>query len=669
MSKPRIDLFVDDNLVMHEHGIEDLNSSVSDAFVNTTGDTMTGALNFSSAGITNAESVTYDITQTRTPIEGETIWNDDAKTLEVGLKGGFPLEIGLQQVELCVNKTGSSISKGKVVYINGGQGNRPTITLADNSTDATSARTFGVTANAINNNNSGYVVSSGIVTGLDTNAYTAGTQLYLSTSGDMTSTKPVSPAHMVYVAKVLTQSTTVGAIHVGVMNGFEIDELHDVSITSLANKDTIAYDSTSSLWKNKSLATLKTDLDLTGTNSGDVTVTDTASVDLTLSGQALSAIVLPAGVDHGGLGGLLDDDHTQYALLAGRSGGQSLSGGTAANDDLTLQGTTDATRTTSYVILQPNGGNVGIGTTAPIAKLNIASDSSATSLILDRYRASSAFGSYFIGRHSRSDTIGANVIVNANDEVFTLEADGANGTDYTALGQIVFAVDGTPGSTNDMPGRIVFRTTPDGSGTLAERMRITNAGKVGIGTTSPEAKLQIFSSSVDDALMLSGSSLSNNARKFSGIIGKHYTNAEEPSGIIWYDSNVSSSEVNFGGGTSVLNAPTDITFWAAANTTTTTGTEYLHIYGNGAKVVFPNGNVGINDTAPSAQLHVDQTSTTAAKPTLRLQQADLSEEFIRFDTTVGTGNPTNTSALGTYYGRVRVYVEGVGQKWLALYNT
>jgi hypothetical protein len=80
------------------------------------------------------------------------------------------------------------------------------------------------------------------------------------------------------------------------------------------------------------------------------------------------------------------------------------------------------------------------------------------------------------------------------------------------------------------------------------------------------------------------------------------------------------------------------------------------------------GRVGINETTPLAQLHVDQTSATGAIPTLRLQQADLSEEFIRFDATVGAGNPIDTAALGAYYGKVRVYVEGVGAKWLALYD-
>lgn len=78
--------------------------------------------------------------------------------------------------------------------------------------------------------------------------------------------------------------------------------------------------------------------------------------------------------------------------------------------------------------------------------------------------------------------------------------------------------------------------------------------------------------------------------------------------------------------------------------------------------------VGIGEAIPTGKLHVEQASTTAAIPTLWLRQADLSEEFIRFETTVGAGNPVDTAALGAYYGKVRVYIEGVGAKWLALYN-
>src|SRR5690606_5449457 len=64
---------------------------------------------------------------------------------------------------------------------------------------------------------------------------------------------------------------------------------------------------------------------------------------------------------------------------------------------------------------------------------------------------------------------------------------------------------GTPG-VNDMPGRIQFSTTPDGSSTPLERLRITNSGNIGIGTTSPYATL-----SVDGDLALSGGIYDNTA--------------------------------------------------------------------------------------------------------------------------------------------------------------
>ena len=63
-----------------------------------------------------------------------------------------------------------------------------------------------------------------------------------------------------------------------------------------------------------------------------------------LSGGA-SAAPTWTSLDHGAhLGGLTDDDHTVYALLLGRSGGQTLIGGTGSGDDLTLQSTSNATR-------------------------------------------------------------------------------------------------------------------------------------------------------------------------------------------------------------------------------------------------------------------------------------------------------------------------------------
>jgi len=68
------------------------------------------------------------------------------------------------------------------------------------------------------------------------------------------------------------------------------------------------------------------------------------------------------------------------------------------------------------------------------------------------------------------------IVANGN-EVLGLTAYGYDGTAFRLLGYIMFAVDGTPGA-SDMPGRIGFYTTPDGSTTPAERMRIDNAGMI-----------------------------------------------------------------------------------------------------------------------------------------------------------------------------------------------
>lgn len=67
-------------------------------------------------------------------------------------------------------------------------------------------------------------------------------------------------------------------------------------------------------------------------------------------------------------------------------GGTTISGGTAANDDLTLQGTTNATRTTSYVLIQPNGGQATVGavTLDTRATLNVAGTVWATANFLCR---------------------------------------------------------------------------------------------------------------------------------------------------------------------------------------------------------------------------------------------------------------------------------------------
>lgn len=81
---------------------------------------------------------------------------------------------------------------------------------------------------------------------------------------------------------------------------------------------------------------------------------------------------------------------------------------------------------------------------------------------------------------SKSNTIGTFGLVSSGDVLGSLSFTGDDGTAFINAAFIQAQVDGTPG-TNDMPGRLVFSTTADGANSPTERMRIDNAGRVGIG--------------------------------------------------------------------------------------------------------------------------------------------------------------------------------------------
>jgi hypothetical protein len=157
-----------------------------------------------------------------------------------------------------INKTGVTITKGSIVYLktSSSSGTHPEILLADADTEATSSKTLGAVYEDILNDAVGYVVTSGEVDNLDTLAYNIGDRLWLSqTAGQVTTTPPVQPAHTVFIGTVTRSQNTNGRILYAIQNGYELNELHDVLITSVANNNILTYESSSSLWKNKTIAT------------------------------------------------------------------------------------------------------------------------------------------------------------------------------------------------------------------------------------------------------------------------------------------------------------------------------------------------------------------------------------------------------------------------------
>jgi hypothetical protein len=165
------------------------------------------------------------------------------------------------------NSTGATLRRGTIIYISGSTGNRPNFVKAQANSEATSAGTFGVIADDLANNTDGYALCLGYLDNLDTRSNATypfttdtladGDTIYLSpsTAGYITNVKPSAPNHLVYLGKVTRTHPSLGTIVYRVQNGYELEELHNVAISSVADKQLLSYDNATSLWKNKSVTT------------------------------------------------------------------------------------------------------------------------------------------------------------------------------------------------------------------------------------------------------------------------------------------------------------------------------------------------------------------------------------------------------------------------------
>ena len=176
---------------------------------------------------------------------------------------------------IVTNKTGVTLAKGAIVYTSGANGTHTQVSLANASSDATSARTLGWVVSDILNNADGLVCVEGYIDGINTQGITEGAQLYLSgtVSGGFTETKPQAPTHLVYVGVCSKASAGNGRVLVKVQNGYELDELHNVKIVSPQNNDLLQYVSGTALWENVASSAVSVG---SATNAGTATYAVTA---------------------------------------------------------------------------------------------------------------------------------------------------------------------------------------------------------------------------------------------------------------------------------------------------------------------------------------------------------------------------------------------------------
>lgn len=228
----------------------------------------------------------FELDQSPTGTAGVAVtrWNNTIGSTETTLKGGSVLlKNGVDLVARVVNKVSPNATLTKadyqVVKISGAQGQRLAVDYAQANNDNNSADTLGVVIETIPTNQEGFIMTVGQLEGINTTgslqgeSWLDGDVLYLSPTvpGAVTKVKPNGlTGHIVIIGYVEHAHVNNGKIYVKIMNGWELDELHNVYIDNgtLANNQALIYESATQLWKNKPVT--ETIISLSDNTTNDV---------------------------------------------------------------------------------------------------------------------------------------------------------------------------------------------------------------------------------------------------------------------------------------------------------------------------------------------------------------------------------------------------------------
>ena len=211
-------------------------------------------------------------------------------------------------------------------------------------------------------------------------------------------------------------------------------------------------------------------------------------------------------------------DGTDYSQVADI---QAAIDGTPGDNDtpgrLVFSTTADGAQYTSERMRINSSGNLLIGNTSSrdlgglsTQKLTIEDTSGNAAIGIINNQNSGGFASLRFAK-SRGTSVGSNTVVQSGDPLGGIVFCGADGTDMASVGaQILAEVDGTPGS-NDMPGRLEFFTTTNGSASSTERLRIDNQGRSLFSGTLGYANIPLNGNPANAAIQIRTTS------KYNGI--------------------------------------------------------------------------------------------------------------------------------------------------------
>ncbi len=460
-------------------------------------------------------------------------------------------------------KLASAMTVGTPVYVSGSTGQSGTnmiVSPASNTSEATSSKTLGLLVTGGATNDIVFVVTEGLLGGLNTNSAVAGDPVWLGPNGTLLYgliNKPVAPVHTVFIGVVTRVQQNNGEIFVKVQNGYELEELHNVLITDVGDKHFLYRDGPTNLWKNASISTI---LGYTPANSTSISGT----VNRVAKFTSASAVGDSQIFDNGTSVGVGTSSPTAKLDVSigniNLSNAYYLSSRNAANTaNLSMIGRNTGDRIVidpdgygtnigggGSVLINLAGGQVAIGTSSPVSGSVL--DIAGSTNVYPRIRSTGTGEAFMFFQNTNSGTTAADglfVGINSGNDAFFYNAEATPARFFTSA---------------------------------IERMRITASGNVGIGTTSPASILNVRASSATFTIDDSGDGTSKISFRPSAA-----SYAERA----FISVNYTTAEMSIGAGVSA---------GAYFQTFYTNGTERLRIASN--------GNVGIGTTSPSNKLHV-----------------------------------------------------------------
>jgi hypothetical protein len=606
--------------------------------------------------IATPDYIDFDTTASPAASVGRLAWDSGDGTLTVGLLGGnVNLQVGQENVVLAYNGSGSTIAAGKVVAVSGAQGQRPSIVLADADTEPLSAATLGITTESIANGAEGFVTTFGVVRGIDTSAFTAGNPIYLSqTAGSFTATRPSAPAHTVFLGWVVKVNASSGEVFVHISNGWELDELHNVLISSPSDGQALTYDQTAGVWKNTTAVGPTGPTGATGAAgpTGPTGATgDTGAVGPTgpTGSTGTTGAAGPTGPtgDAGATGAVGPTGPTGAQGPQGPQGVQGVQGATgptgptgdtgatgaagasgptgptgAASSVAGPTGPTGATGptgtqpwTTSGSDIYYSSGNVGVGV-VPTSKFHVYDAASAVIALhgdattqTQLIRASSDITAPIHLVRKARGTIASTSAVATGDNAGVLRFQAYGGTNYRNVADIIANVT-TYTSDTSMSGALLFRTN-NASSDVAERARITHDGRFFLGSTNTALNAGIVNAVAPAAASVAGSySNQTISSSTTTLFNAYQTDISTTAASFTLPSlaHFSANQSTIGAGSAVT---TQYGYIANSNLTGATnnygfysdiasGTGRWNFYANGTANNYFAGNVGIGVSASLA---------------------------------------------------------------------